>query len=427
MYQLHGLQKPVSGLDAIRESATTLQGITDKDLLIYINIPFCNSKCVFCDWVADIPVKDLRSGPEMGKKYTEALCKQMRISAPELNKTGYIPKHIYWGGGTPSRLDTEEIIKIISTLKECFDLHSLEQHMMETSPETLTLDKLEAMRSAGVRRISVGIQSFHDVELRRAARSHSADQAKQAVELVRKAGFEDYNLDLIAALPGQSLEMLEYSLRTAIELQPTHVSIYVYRPDPRTVMAKQSAAGSREKVHVKKIFDYYDRAREMLKEAGYYDYTTCYFVKDSKYRFRGETYYYELLGDYIGFGSGAYSVLGHRYFKNMTNLHSYLENPLGVEMCEVFNPSRTDRLLSLMGGAMLTSTGVNYERFERICGFPFQMIRHHPAIEESMLYYQECGAKFEETDEALRVTAETRSKAHLTLLSRSPYWSNDSQ
>lgn len=389
----------------------------NKDLLIYVHIPFCSSKCSFCDWVADIPVNQLIGAAGLSQQYVEALCQQIRSYGPQLTKIGYTPKFIYWGGGTPSKLDAAQIAQIVATLGESFDLSSLQQHAMETSPETLTQEKLNAIRATGIERISMGVQSFNDVELRHAARSHSAEQAIEAVRMIQRAGFEDYNLDLIAAMPGQTMETFEQSVRQTIELGTPHVSVYVYRPDPRTIMAQQSVAGFRERVHMDKMMKTYLRAKEMYEEAGYHEYATFYFAKDPKYYFSGEMYYFELQGDYVGFGAGAYSILGHRFLKNHAELHNFIKSPTDFEYCEVFTPARPDKQLSfLMSTAVLTEMGINYKRFERIAGFPFAAIRHHPYFEVLMQYYNDCGSTFKETSESLKVLPDTRSVAHINHL-----------
>jgi len=192
-------------------------------------------------------------------------------------------------------------------MRESFDLSRIEQHMMETSPDTLTAEKLEAMRSVGIGRLSMGVQSFDDAELRRAARSHYARQAEEAARMIHAAGFDDFNLDLIAALPGQKIEMLEHSIRKTIEVDAPHISVYVDRPDRRTVMTRQSAGGTREIIDHKKMITFYCRAKEILEQAGYEENTTFYFAKSPRYHFKGEMgemYYFDLRGDYVGFGSG---------------------------------------------------------------------------------------------------------------------------
>nr|QEO74824.1 Radical SAM domain protein [uncultured bacterium] len=415
--RLPTLKSSLAGEKMLKDVENAVKGAKNKDLLIYVHIPFCSSKCAFCDWVADIPVSQLTGAAGLSDRYVEALCKQIRSYGPHLTKIGYTPKFIYWGGGTPSKLDAEQVARIIEALRESFDLSALEQHAMETSPETLTQEKLNRLRALGVERLSMGVQSFIDKELRHAGRSHSAAQAVEAARMIKRAGFDNFNLDLIAALPGQTMESFEQSVRQVIELETPHVSVYVYRPDPRTVMAQQSVAGFRERVHREKMMETYLRAKEMFEAAGYHEYATFYFAKERKHYFSGEMYYFELQGDYVGFGAGAYSIMGHRFLKNQSELHAFIENPVDFEYCEVFTPARPDKQLSfLMSAAVLTEMGINYERFARIAGFPFAAIRRHPYMEVLMQYYVDCGSTFQETREGLKVQPETRSTAHINHL-----------
>jgi oxygen-independent coproporphyrinogen-3 oxidase len=351
------------------------------------------------------------------EKYTDALCKQLSSYGPILTDIGYRPKYIYWGGGTPSRLSPEQISRIVSVMNDSFDMATLQQHTMETSPETLSPEKLGAIRSAGIQRISMGVQSFDDHELRRAARSHSAEQACQAVAWIQQAGFEDLNIDLISGLPGQTLETLEKSVNTAIKLDPTHISIYVYRPDPKTVMAKQSYSGKRELVGLEKLKKFYGAAKKHLEQAGYAEYSTYYFAKDSKYHFKAEEYYFEMQGDYIGFGCGAYSILGHRFLKAVSDQHRFMEDPLTFEVCQQYSSFHPEGLTVLLSQAVLTNAGINFKQFERYTGFPFSLVRRHPYVESLLQYYSDCGAVFVETDECLYLTPETRSDAHIAHLS----------
>lgn len=385
-----------------------------KDLLIYMHIPFCSSKCLFCDWVADVPVVQLRGGPSMRASYVEGLVTQIKFFGPKLMEMGYTPRYIYWGGGTPSKLEPEEVEKISATLRESFDLTEIEEHTIETSPETLTMPKLKAMLASGIRRISMGVQSFNDEELRRSARSHSAKHAEEAVRLIYESGFENVNLDLIAAFPNQTAEMLQYTLRKTVELNPSHVTVYLYRATPQTVMAEQMRKGQREVVGLQKIFQSYKLAQTILGEAGYEEYTLGYFAKKPQYKFKGEEYYYSFQGDYIGFGSGAGSIMGHHYFKNSSrDQHAFIDQPLKFEHCVRLSAIRFDLIADILRLAMLTDTGIDYKNFKRLFGFNFSEIRNQEQFLNYLRYYKECGAVFLDSDERLSMTAETRNRAHL--------------
>ena len=402
----------MNATEALSRAASELKGADNKDLLIYIHVPFCNSKCTFCDWVTAIPVAELRSGPSTRHEYAQALCQQIRFCGPRLMDMGYTPKLVYWGGGTPSKLEATETAQVIAALHDSFDLSRVEEHTVEISPESITSQKLETMRSLGVNRISMGVQSFDDAELRKAARSHSAVEAEAAARSIKDAGFSNFNLDMIVAFPDQTTEVLNRSIRKAIELEPTHLSVYIYRPDPDTVMAQQISRGYRKLVSLEQMVASEELAKAMLEEAGYSEYMLGYYAKEPEHRFKGEEYYFCFQGDYIGFGSGAGSSLGHHLLLNARgNLHGFLERPLAFDECHKFSPGAS--LGEALRQALLTNTGINFRNFRRLFGFDFSEIRNQPSFEADLDFFRRCGAVFEETTEHLLVTEETRHKAYI--------------
>ena len=216
----------MSATEVLSRAKKELEGVDNKDLLIYIHIPFCNSKCSFCDWVSAIPVAESEKRAKHAQRICASTLPTNSVFGPRLMEMGYTPKLIYWGGGTPSKLEAGETAEVIAALRDSFDLSHVEEHTVEISPESITAQKLETMRSLGVNRISMGVQSFDDAELRKGARAHSAAQAEAAARLIKEAGFTNFNLDLIVAFPDQTLDVLEQSVRKAIELEPTHLTIY---------------------------------------------------------------------------------------------------------------------------------------------------------------------------------------------------------
>ncbi len=155
----------------------------EKPLLVYVNVPFCNSKCHFCDWVAEVPVADLRLRPETParRRYMEALVAQIVAQAPMLKSRGHQPVIMYWGGGTASILTPAEMTAVLTALGEHLDLSGLGEVTIEGSPESMTLEKLTLLRSFGFNRVSLGVQSFDPARLRQIGRVHDGEQAKEAV------------------------------------------------------------------------------------------------------------------------------------------------------------------------------------------------------------------------------------------------------
>jgi len=168
----HRDQQSVSGEQVLRALDRELRPEHgNRDLMLYLHIPFCTSKCTFCAWVSGIDTPQLRSAADVRSHYVDAVIDQIRFYAPGINALGYVAPLVYWGGGTPSILEPEEITRLGNALRESFDLSGVREYSVESSPETLTRAKLEAFRSIGVNRVSIGVQSFEEQELRRAGRA----------------------------------------------------------------------------------------------------------------------------------------------------------------------------------------------------------------------------------------------------------------
>ena len=177
-----------------------------KSLLLYLHVPFCSSKCHFCDWVVGYDTNDLVNTGDLRSRYVDALCTQIRSYGPRLRALGYTATHIYWGGGTPTRLAPEQLARIHGALAEAFDLSTVTEHTAECSPETVTRAHLDALMERGLNRASVGVQSFADPILRRMGRAHDAGQAERAIALFKDAGLKNFNIDLIAGMMGETTE-----------------------------------------------------------------------------------------------------------------------------------------------------------------------------------------------------------------------------
>lgn len=410
---------PVNPVELPALLEPNLRGRDERPLLVYLHIPFCSSKCTFCNWVSDIPVSQLRAGAPVRRDYASALCEQIRALGPVMRDLAYEPACIYWGGGTPSILSGDEIESVAEALAGAFDVSAISEHTMETSPETLTADKLRAIRRAGVDRISMGVQSFDDQELRRAARAHSAETALRAVDLVRHAGFTSLNLDLIAGFPGQNTDMLRRTLDITLQLAPEHITVYMYRAEDNTVMATQIQSGHRPQRSLDDNLSAYECASSAITSAGYLEYTVGYFVKDPSHRFKGEDYYFDLEGDYLGLGCGGESILGHHAFRNPPNgLQQYLANPSHFAEAERFSLDRLEGILRALRLTVLTERGIDYVRFEQLFGIPFTAMRDQPAVKGMLHYLRYCGAEFVETPARLMITPETRSRSYIVALQR---------
>ncbi len=401
-------------LDAI-ESVTCEDRV--RKLAIYVHVPFCTSKCHFCDWVVDIPVSRLRSEQENRTDYVDALCRQIRYYGPLLTTLGYQPQVMYWGGGTPTRLTPTEMRAIATTLADSFDLRPLEQWSMETTPNNLTAEKLDTMLTIGVNRVSVGAQSFNPYQLRRSGRVHTGEHTEQAVELLRAGGIDNFNIDIISSFPGEDLASSQETLERTLALNPPHVSVYPYRATPKTVMAmqlKRSVLAAHSRTH---MIEGYELAISLLNAAGYHEYCHGYWVRNTHHEDKDGNYKYDLSGDKIGFGSGAESIIGHHLLWNEnTKYQEYLDNPHSFTAAHQFTLDKPERCTALIGGALMTREGLVYTRFQRLTGLSFHDLRNTPYLHEWLQILQQCGARYLETNTSLRIDPTTIHHAYINHL-----------
>nr|AGY49595.1 PbtM3 [Planobispora rosea] len=346
-------------------------------MLLYVNVPFCNSKCHFCDWVVDVPVSDLRLTPVSAGRidYLEALRTQIRIHAPALREAGYRSEVMYWGGGTATVLTEREIEQTYACLAAELDLSSLAEATIEGSPESVDLAKLTFMRDLGFDRVSLGVQSFDETRLRRIGRAHSAGQAVQSVEAAHAAGFDNINIDLIVGFPDQSLEEVEEMIRRALDLPVNHFSVYSYRATEGTVMRKQIERSGTE-ILLEHQLRSYRLAADMLAAAGHPEYAVSYFGVP---RCLADEAYYRLSMDWIGFGTGANSLINQRYLLNgRGRMRDFTSKPGEFE---VNLPAATGSLtVQWLPRALGTSEGIDAVTFQRRTGMSLRAACEEPDL-----------------------------------------------
>ncbi len=279
---------------------------------IYIHIPFCVKKCAYCDFLSATP-----ESARQIKKYTEALCREIKLRARDAQ---IIVDTVFFGGGTPSLLPVREFEKIVSALREYFVITDDAEITVECNPETVDLDKLECYKRLGINRISFGLQSASDKELKRIGRIHTFGKFLESYRLARIVGFDNINIDLISALPGQSVADWEYTLRTVAELGPEHISAYSLILEEGTKLYdnqdKYTFPSEDEDVAMyeatARILDGYDYRRYEISN---YAKEGCESRHNNRYWKRSE---------YLGFGIGAASFVGDRRFNNISGIEEYI-------------------------------------------------------------------------------------------------------
>ena len=272
---------------------------------MYIHIPFCIKKCRYCDFYS-LPGKNESDLDN----YVRALLKEIRIRGEQMPAVQL--ESIYLGGGTPSMLDGGQLGSIIRACGDNFTIIPGAEISMEANPATLDKAKLAAMEAAGINRLSLGVQSFFDDELALMGRVHDAAAVRETVELIHSRGWENFNLDLIYGLPGQSLKRWRQNLKQALDCKPCHLSLYLLQLEEHTPMGKDAAQGRLQMLDEDEEWRMYNLAMEYLAERGFVHYEISNFCRPG-WECRHNLVYWQGR-EYLGLGAGAVSfVAGSRY------------------------------------------------------------------------------------------------------------------
>ncbi|MBN3932617.1 radical SAM protein [Streptomyces verrucosisporus] len=345
-------------------------------VMLYVHVPFCYSRCTFCDWVQGIPNKDLLRRPEdsVRRSYIDAMCREIKARGAELRSETHTPYVMYWGGGTASSLDEREATQIMEALRSSFDFGGVAEATIECSPDTVDAAKLRLFRSLGFNRVSSGVQSFDDARLRRLGRRHSAEQAERIVYNAREAGFEDVTIDIMSGFPDQDAEELDATVAKALELPLSHLSLYSFRPTPGTFMRRRMA-GVEKRDYLRKQQLLFTRARQAIHGSGLTEYASGYFGKVSPFA----AMYFQLRADTVGLGSGAISLLDGRFQSHEKGrLHSYISDPLGFDIDVSAGQDRV--LVSLLQAGLAMFDGVLRDQWRLATGTELAEVLTRPAI-----------------------------------------------
>lgn len=231
---------------------------------LYVHVPFCVQKCAYCDFAS---FDDL--GPHR-PAYVAAVCQQLVVEAPRWQGVCFVS--LFLGGGTPTVLADESLAQIIAAARAALPWREAAEVTIEANPGTLTAQRLGALRQMGINRLSLGVQSWHDDELRLLGRIHTAAEAQAAVQAARRAGFDNLSLDLMYGLPYQTVARWEHSLAQALALEPEHLSLYGLSLEEGTPLAARVAQGELPEPDDDLAADMYSLAEERLAAAGYRQY-----------------------------------------------------------------------------------------------------------------------------------------------------------
>lgn len=279
---------------------------------LYVHIPFCIRKCSYCDFLSFPYDHDL------AQRYTNALCREL-----ELKKT-FAPhlKTIYIGGGTPAILPETCLKQIFSAIRKQYIVSPEAEVTMETNPGTVTGEKADLLLSLGVNRVSLGVQSFSDTELKILERVHTSSEAFRSAEILLMAGIKNLSLDLMYGIPGQTIGTWKDSLHRAISLFPRHISAYELTPEKGTRLTRLRDAGVLVMPDEEEILRMSSLALDILAEAGFEHYEISNYAL-SGYRCIHNTNYWGR-GEYIAVGTGAHSFLDGCRARNTSSLSDYI-------------------------------------------------------------------------------------------------------
>ena len=361
-------------------------------LEIYIHIPFCVKKCDYCDFLsapADLETKE---------KYVEALINEIKLNKNKMSE--YVVDTVFIGGGTPSLLEENQISKIMSVLKDNCNMSENPEITIECNPGTITESKRWEYKKSGINRISFGLQSANDQELKSIGRIHNYAGFLESYNLARKCGFDNINVDLMSALPGQTLKSYEETLNKVVRLEPEHISAYSLIVEENTLMYYRVKKAQIKGINIlpdeESERKMYYLTNNILRSNGYRKYEISNYSKPGKECKHNIGYWQRK--EYLGFGIGAASLYKENRYNNISDINKYIEvltnnikensinnvgNSSEVEnQVNILNSivknlqqlTERDRMEEFMFLGLRMMEGVSMEKFERYFGKPYMEV-----------------------------------------------------
>lgn len=357
---------------------------------IYMHIPFCKTRCIYCDFYST-------TRSDLQETFVEALCKELEMRRNYLK--GEPVETIYLGGGTPSQLSPKDFEKIFATIQRVYGMEQCKEITLEANPDDLRPEYLQALSTLPFNRISMGIQTFDDTMLTLLKRRHSASQAMQAVADCRRYGFNNISIDLIYGLPGESLPRWEKDLEQAISLEVEHISAYHLTYEEGTPLHTMLQKHRVEEVDEESSVRFFSTLMDKLKEAGYEHYEISNFCRPNKYS-RHNTSYWQGI-QYLGCGPSAHSFDGISREWNVSSLKEYIESiEKGERKYETEERDLHTRYNEFVITSIRTRWGISLDRLQEEYGkelFDYCMNLALPYLDSGKLEIEE---------KALRLTSD---------------------
>lgn len=328
---------------------------------LYIHIPFCAQKCIYCDFYSVVNQK-------LQSKYVSALITELSLRKKEIdfNKINTI----YIGGGTPSYLTHNDIHFLINSIFRHINKNQIDEFTFEVNPDDVTPELIKLLKEDGVNRISMGVQSFNDDELKIIRRRHNSKEAIDAFNIIRSEGIENISIDLIFGLPEQTLSSFKENVQKAVEINPDHISCYGLMYEPGTLLYKMREEGRIKECEDSLYINMYTLLTEILHNNGYDHYEISNYCKENKCSRHNVSYWKNV--PYLGIGAGAHSYDGNVRRYNPDNIREYVAALNSYKTCyieefESFNEKHNDYIMT----QLRSKWGITVNDYIQRFGFPY--------------------------------------------------------
>ena len=324
---------------------------------IYIHIPFCRKKCLYCDFYS-IPNAD-----DLIQPFIDALC--IEIEQCNIDISDWHFDTCFIGGGTPSILHPNQLEQLLTALEKHFNIHHFSEFTIEVNPGEISENALNQFRSLGINRLSLGIQSLNSNNLKTLDRIHTPEQAIQSIELAKKIGFDNISCDLIYGIPNQSIQSWKETLKTVIKLQPEHLSAYELTVEPKTPLYSMVASNKIQMPSDLSILKKSQLTHNLLNENGYDKYEV------SNYSIPGKkcvhNLHYWRIEPYLGLGPSAHSFDGTQRYSNLSDLYLYIDNLQNNKSVQNHQETLTEIQLTneKIGFGLRMKEGINLNSFSK--------------------------------------------------------------
>ncbi len=330
---------------------------------IYIHIPFCRSKCAYCNFFSLVTEKKINDFVVALKR--EIVSRKNYLSGEKVET-------IYFGGGTPSLLPTNYVGEILEILNKNFDIVSKPEITLEANPDTINRDQLLSLKRLGVNRISVGIQSFHDDDLKYLGRKHDSRHALQIVDDLKSVDFDKLTLDLIYGIPTLTEEKWNKNLDIFFSSEISHLSAYALTVEPKTILGQKIEKGDLQDVNEEKTIRHYEILIEKTKENGFEHYEISNFAKEGFYSQHNSIYWKDV--SYLGLGPSAHSYDRKSRQWNVANLTQYINSDFDADT-DFFEKeilTKEDKFNEYVMTSLRTSWGCDVEKIELDYGISYK-------------------------------------------------------